>query len=94
MAKVETAAKPALVETGEKPQPLRRENPMRLKALKTYRCGEPGKSPTAPPAAIKKLMVKAFGEYGRIFVGGLYPRVPRALAEALIKDKAAEVDIE
>ena len=63
---------------------------MRLKALKNYRCGEAGKCTKAPPAAIEKLMVEAFGPRGRIFVGGSYPNVPKALAEALIKDKAAE----
>lgn len=63
---------------------------MRVRALKTYRCGEPGKNSKAPPKPIEKLMVEHLGKHGRIFEGGLYPAMPDDLAKALVKDKAAE----
>ena len=63
---------------------------MKIRALKTYRCGEPAGAKTAPPKKLEDLMVKHLGAHGRIFAGGSYPNLPDSLAKALIEDKAAE----
>ncbi|MBT8463015.1 MAG: hypothetical protein KJO44_10890 [Gemmatimonadetes bacterium] len=61
----------------------------RLKALRSYRCGEPG-TRFEPPEEIGQLMVETFGKHCRIFEGAIYGNFPENLATALLRDGAVE----
>lgn len=79
---------------------------MRIRALKTYRCGEPPGGSTTPPKDILELMVKLLGggrpapgaspevakrpPCPRIIAGAVYQTFPVELGAALIKAGAAE----
>lgn len=62
---------------------------MKVRALKQYRCGEPG-TKFAPPKKIQALMEEHCGKHGRLWVGGTYANLHPALVKALLDDKAVE----
>jgi len=73
---------------------------MRIRALKTYRCGEPPGGTTDPPKKIADLMVRLLwtkpAKYDgrrpspRIIKGCEYPTFPVELGKALVADGSAE----